>query len=61
MNYSWFVDTLGGLSSTWTYLNQIVGWIEPTIDFMYDNVLTNPFFIVFILVILVLSLFTFGD
>ena len=42
-------------------MDQIVSGVSPTINFMYDNFLTNPIIIWLILVLLVLSLFTFSD
>ena len=56
--YSWYTDNL---LETWYYLWKIVDWIQPTINFMYDNFLSNPYIIVLILVLLVLSLFTFWE
>lgn len=49
------------LLSTGYYYNQLVDSVQPTIQFMYDNVLTNPIFMWLILVTLILSLFTFWD
>lgn len=59
--YSSFTNTLVNLQSTWYYFNQLVDSVQPTINFMYDNVLTNPIFMWLIWVTLVLSLFTFWD
>ena len=56
-----YKPTLTWLSSTWHYFTQIVNSVEPTADFLYDNVLTNPIFYWLILVILILSLITFSD
>lgn len=61
MNYSNLYWTLTGLSSTWTYMQQIIDSVKPTINFMYDNFLTNPYIIVLLVVLLVLSLFTFWE
>lgn len=58
--YSWFTHTLWHLSTASTYYSWIVSTIDPTIDFMYDNFLTNPYFIGIVLTLLVLSLFTFS-
>lgn len=56
-NYlSW---TLQGLSSEWTYYNQLVDSISPTIDFMYNNLMTNPIFYWIIITVLVVSIFSF--
>ena len=49
------------LLSTWHYYSQLVDSVQPTIQFMYDNFLTNPIIIWLIVVLLVLSLFTFSD
>lgn len=56
-----FTGTLNWLASTWVYYSWIVGTISPTIDFMYHQVLLNPMFLGLILVVLVLSVFTFSD
>lgn len=56
-----FTDTFLGLASTWTYYDWIVWTVQPTIDFMYNQVLLNPIFVWLIAVVLVLSLFTFWD
>lgn len=66
MNYARLYDWLYSgytdwLLSTWHYYNQLVDSVQPTINFMYDNFLTNPIIIWLILVLLVLSLFTFSD
>lgn len=55
-NLTW---TLQNLSSTWTYFNQLIDSVSPTVNFLYDNILTNPIFIWLVLVILVLSFFNF--
>ena len=55
-NLTW---TLQNLSSTWIYFNQLIDSVSPTVNFLYDNVLTNPIFIWLVLVILVLSFFNF--
>lgn len=60
-NYWNFVDTFSGLASTGTYYQWIVDSVQPTINFMYNNFLTNPIIIWLIAVLLVLSLFTFSD
>ena len=49
------------LLSTWYYYSELVNSVQPTVQFMYDNFLTNPIIIWLILVLLVLSLFTFSD
>lgn len=59
--YGNLLGTSSWLLSTWYYMDQLVNSVKPTIDFMYDNFLTNPIIIWLILVLLVLSLFTFGD
>lgn len=59
--YGDFVNTFWSLQSTWVYYEWIVNTVSPTIDFMYHNVLLNPIFIGLIVVLLVLSLFTFND
>lgn len=51
----------GNLLSTWYYFSQLVNSVSPTVTFLYDNVLTNPIFYWILLVLLVLSLFTFSD
>lgn len=56
-----FTWTMHGLATASDYYDWIVGTVQPTIDFMYDKVLTNPIFIWLIVVLLVLSLFTFHD
>lgn len=56
--YNGYTDWLLG---TGYYYQQIIDSVQPTIQFMYDNVLTNPIFMWLILVLLVLSLFTFWD
>lgn len=59
--YGAFTGTLSHLSSTWVYYSWILSSVKPTIDLMYNDVLTNPIFMWLIAVILVLSLFTFSD
>lgn len=59
--YGSFLHTFHGLSIARDYLDWIYSTIDPTISFLYQNVLLNPFIIVLILVLLVLSLFTFSD
>ena len=59
--YWQFLGTSSGLLSTWYYYQQLVDSVQPTISFMYDNFLTNPIIIWLIVVLLVLSLFTFWD
>lgn len=49
------------LLGTWYYFSQLVNSVSPTVNFLYDNVLTNPIFYGILLVLLVLSLFTFSD
>lgn len=49
------------LSSTWTYFNQIINSISPTVTVIYDNWLTNPIFMALLLVLIILSVFTFSD
>lgn len=59
--YVGFYDTFINMQSTWFYYNSIVWTVQPTIQFIYDNFLTNPMIVWLILVLLVLSLFTFSD
>lgn len=49
------------LANTWYYYSQLVDSVSPTIQFMYDNFITNPIVIWLFVVLLVLSLFTFSD
>lgn len=56
--YHWYTSWL---LETGYYYQQLVDSVQPTISFMYDNFLTNPIIIWLIIVLLVLSLFTFWD
>lgn len=56
--YNWIDHTLVNLDTTWHYYSQLVESVSPTVDFLYNNVLTNPIFIWLILVTLILPLFT---
>lgn len=52
--------TLNWLQTTWYYFNEIVNTVSPTVNFLYDNILTNPIFIWVVLVILILSVFNYS-
>ena len=56
--YSW---TSAGLQSTWYYYQEIVDFVSPTVNFIYDNWLTNPIFYWLLLALIILWLFTFWD
>lgn len=56
--YSW---TSAGLQATWYYYNQIIDFVEPTVNFIYNNRLTNPIFYGLLLALIILWLFTFWD
>lgn len=59
--FAQFTWTLVNLESTGFYYQQLVDSVQPTIQFMYNNFLTNPIIIWLFIVLLVLSLFTFSD
>lgn len=45
---------------SWSYFNQLVGLVSPAVDWIY-NVLTNPYFLAIILVLVCLSLVPWTD
>lgn len=53
--------TLSSLDTTWTYYDELIGSIEPTIDFLYNNLMTNPIFYWIVILVLVVSVFSFSD
>lgn len=57
----WSTIWQADLFETWYYFNQIVDTVWPTSQFLYDNILTNPIFYGLLIVLLVLSLFTFWE
>lgn len=58
-NLTW-LNTLQNLQSTGYYFNEIINSVSPTVDFLYDNILTNPIFIGIVAVILILSIFNYS-
>lgn len=59
--YGDFTNTFTNLASTGTYYQWLLWSVQPTINTMYDQVLTNPIFMGLLVVLLVLSLFIFRD
>lgn len=56
-----FTWTLQSLDTTWSYYDMLVDSISPTIDFMYNNLMTNPIFYWIVITCLVVSFFSFSD
>lgn len=52
---------MSSLDTTWTYYDELIGSIEPTIDFLYNNLMTNPIFYWIVILVLVVSVFSFSD